>query len=237
MKKQILKSALMAVVGVGLLAGSALALTVNVTPVNGTTNYVNSIDSTAAGSDAVGMDVAVAWTTTIGSVTTAHTQTFDWAALGSSYGITNGDFSIIQDGNTYTNQWNSNIIVSSGVHISTITFDAMSGGIIFDTDYGTSTNGSDDGTTFTALGTTTYTGTINVTYKDRVALIGDTPKGDVFRYMTLEFNPTFDNFASNGVNFMADTDKFAPVPEPATMLLFGAGIAGLAGIARRRKTN
>jgi len=52
----------------------------------------------------------------------------------------------------------------------------------------------------------------------------------------VEGNGVTDGFAFKPIEFTADSSCPSTVPEPATMLLMGTGLAGLAGVTRKKKS-
>ncbi len=56
-----------------------------------------------------------------------------------------------------------------------------------------------------------------------------------YEWMNDAYNPPLDANIEITSVFFDNTETTAPVPEPATMLLFGIGLLGLAGVSRRKK--
>lgn len=243
MKKKLTTSLAVGLTALGI-AGTAAAGTVTVDYLAGTTNTTTALTGyTTTGAMMDGMSVTAYFAG-------GDSQTLAWADLSSTGGGVSGNgWSLNQYGDTFTQRWTLSAFDAS---INKIVIDAGPGDSVFDTTFKgdiDGTPGSNRGQNFALTSPSTNRWNIVATYSDQVALAGADPFGDLFRYLTIDFGSdnSFANYILNGqntpatLNFLADTDnlKFAgdiaPVPAPATVLLMGAGLAGLIGIRRRKQ--
>ncbi len=190
-----------------------------------------------------------------GMLVTAHfsasaSESVVWQATGTDSGGVfgaNQDWSLTQSGDSFHEPWNLFYGGGKGLLVG-FSIDGMAAGfgevgVMFDRTFGFEfgTPGSFMGWDYQTLTDLPFDTVI--TYRSAIALPGEEPVGDLFRYLDVRFmHRAGDEFSAPGIagldgvdlrslSFIADTDNNI-IPEPGSLALLSLG--GLMLLARRR---
>ncbi len=256
MTKTILKSALLAIAGVGLVAGNTFATPLNAagmslgelqTAFTGANSTIN-VNTEETGSEVFAFQTSGATASYIANVSyTASslqfglydtTNTSSTLELFDSVNQTVGSNTQIYI-NLMAMDLTSYTMAGGYSEIDTATFSNNAFGFYLTTMYGTYYSESD----LNATGTADLDGDgVNdndhfLTYEgngDVVTWPGLPGVNDYAHwYIAAEGTPINAN-SDDFTDFIVQMESVQPVPEPATMLLFGTGLAGLAGLRRKK---
>jgi hypothetical protein len=218
MKKTILTSALLAMAGVGLMAGSAMAAPFATQGWEAYEYYQKTTDDTTNDYQGQLMEEG-----------DSEDFYFDLAFTNPTGGTTTSDLTFIDDvsgygpfGKPVAQVWASVSILSVDSEWDGFNLDVTAYYNSQTYQFGTYANANSQN----SINTFTYI------FSDALLAAW---QADPYGNLTLEVFQGADSLGYNDFNLLEVGVGVTPVPEPATMLLFGTGIASLAGVIRRRR--